>query len=120
MRLFGVKGRDDAYVDLGATDLEARFGVGQAHTPVSNIASWQIEGPWLWVTAIGIRRSIRHADMSFAGSPHGGVRLDFKVPIKVVRLTTPALYVAADDLEGLGAALSALGIPGKDARKDRR
>ncbi len=120
LRLFGVKGQEEAYVDLSATDLDARFGIGHASTPISNIASWRIEGPWLWITAIGIRRSIRHGDTTFGGSPHGGVRIDFKDPIKVVGLKTPALYVTVDDLEGLGAALSALGIAGKDARQGPR
>ena len=41
---------------------------------------WRIEGPFRWITAIGVRRSVRHARRDFAGSPHGGVRIDFKEP----------------------------------------
>ena len=81
--------------------------------------SWRIEGPWRWITAIGVRRSVRHADITFGGSHEGGVRLDFREPIKIARITTPALYLTVEDLEGLGEALTARGIPGTDARTRR-
>ena len=117
LRLFGVGGPDDAWVDLDETTLTARFGWATAATPVANIARWRIEGPWRWITAIGIRKSIRHQDLTFGGSPRGGVRLDFRTPIRVLRLPTPALYLTVDDLEAFAAALAARGIPGEDARR---
>jgi hypothetical protein len=119
LRLFGVRGHQDAWVDLDDSTLTARFGRFEASTPVANIRSWRIEGPWRWITAIGVRRSIRHADLTFGGSPHGGVRLDFHEPVRVSFLHPPALYVTVEDLEGLAAALSALGISGIDARRTR-
>jgi hypothetical protein len=115
--LFGVHGAEDAWVDLADHTLTARFGRFSATTPITNIASWRIEGPWKWITAIGVRRSIRHADITFGGSPAGGVRLDFREPIMVGPLKTPALYLTVEDLEGLGEALAARAIPGTDARK---
>lgn len=117
LRLFGVRGQDDAWVDLGEDTLEARFGRFGVATSVSNIASWRIEGPWLWITAIGVRRSWRHGDLTFGGSPRGGVRLDFKGPVRVGPFDAPALYVTVEDLEGLATALSGRGIMGVDARK---
>jgi len=116
LRLFGVRGPGDAWVELDDVSLTARFGWASATTPIANIASWRIEGPWRWITAIGVRRSIRHGDLTFGGSSDGGVRLDFRTPITVVRLRTPALYVTVEDLEGLGEALSAHGIAGSDTR----
>ena len=86
-------------------------------TPLANIAGWRIEGPWLWITAIGVRMSLRHRDITFGGSPHGGVRLDFVERVRVGPFRVPALYVTVDDLEGLAAALTERGIPGVDARK---
>ena len=86
---------------------------------LANITGWRIEGPWRWVTAIGIRMSVRHRDLSFAGSPRGGVRLDFKERVKFGPFHLPALYVGVEDLEGLGAALAARGIAGVDARARR-
>lgn len=112
--LFGVRG-DNAYVDLDG-ELDARFGFYRVRTPLSNIASWRIEGPWLWVTAIAVRTSIRHRDVTFGGSPHGGVRVDFKVPVRFGFYHIPALYLTVDDLEGLAAALTERGIAGQDAR----
>ena len=117
--LFGVHGTKDAWVDLDDDTLAARFGWFSATTPIANIASWRIEGPWKWITAIGVRRSFRHADITFGGSPAGGLRLDFRVPIKVGPLKTPALYLTVEDLEGLGEALATRGVPGTDARNHR-
>jgi hypothetical protein len=117
LRLFGVRG-DNAHVDLDG-ELDARFGFFRVRTPVGNIASWRIEGPWRWITAIGVRMSIRHRDVTFGGSPRGGVRVDFRerVPFGVIRI--PALYVTVEDLDGLAAALSERGISGVDAREKR-
>jgi hypothetical protein len=117
LRLFGVR-NGNAFVDLDG-ELDARFGFFRVSTPLSNIASWRIEGPWLWITAIGVRTSIRHRDVTFGGSHRGGVRVDFKERVRFGFLRIPALYVTVEDLEGLTAALNALGIPGEDARKQR-
>lgn len=114
--LFGVT-PENAYVDLG-DELDARFGHGRLRTPVGNIASWRIEGPWLWITAIGIRRGFRDGVFTFGGTPKGGVRMDFREPVPVMRFFhVPALYVTVEDLEGLAAALTDRGIPGEDARR---
>lgn len=120
LRLFGVRGPDDAWVDLTDDALVARFGSFEAQTAISNIIRWRIEGPWRWITAIGVRRSIRHADITFGGSPHGGVRIDVRVPFRVAFFRAPALYLTVDDLDALAAALAARGIPGEDARRPSR
>ncbi|MGZ6345811.1 MAG: hypothetical protein ACXWOW_10905 [Candidatus Limnocylindrales bacterium] len=117
--VFGVRD-DNAYVDLDG-DLDARFGRYRLTTPVANIASWRIEGPWLWVTAIGMRTSLRHRDVTFGGNHEGGVRVDFKERVRfpwfVGSIHIPALYVTVGDMEGLAAALDERGIPGEDARQ---
>ena len=117
LRVFGVKD-DNAFVDLG-DELDARFGWARVRTPVSNIESWRIEGPWLWITAIGVRMSIRHRDLTFGGTPRGGVRINFREPVRAFRINVRALYVTVEDLEGFAAALSERGIPGLDARRRR-
>ena len=114
--LFGVT-PENAYVDLGDV-LEARFGYGLIRTPLANVVSWRIEGPWLWITAIGIRRGIRDGVFTFAGAPKGGVRVDFGERVPTMRFfRTRALYVTVEDLEGFASALSERGIPGEDARR---
>jgi hypothetical protein len=118
LRLFGAR-PDNAYVDVDA-DFDARFGNFRVTTPLDNIVSWRIEGPWRWITAIGVRRSIRHGDVTFGGNHRGGVRVDFREPVRLSRLHVPALYATVEDMEGLGRALAARGIPGKDVRKGVR
>jgi hypothetical protein len=113
--LFGVS-PDRAWVSIADGTVTARFGRSELRVPLADIIRWRIEGPWLWITAIGIRRSVRHADVSFAGSPRGGVRMDFRSPVRWGLLRVPALYVGVEDLEGFAAALAAAGIPGEDAR----
>ncbi len=114
--LFGAT-PTSAWAEVDEDGLRARFGRFHLETPLANIATWQIEGPFLWITAIGVRMSVRHRDISFAGSPHGGVRMDFRVPIRYGRVAVPALYVGADDLDGFAAALAGLGVPGEDVRR---
>lgn len=119
LRLFGVAGPADAWVEIddAAGMLTARFGWAHASTPLANITGWRIEGPWRWITAIGLRRSVRHADVTFGGSHQGGVRLDVRERIKAGPFRAPALYLTVDDLDALAAALSAAGISGVDARR---
>jgi hypothetical protein len=115
LRLFGVR-QDNAYVDLD-DDFDARFGYSRMRTTVANIASWRIEGPWRWITAIGVRRSIRHGDFTFGGNHRGGVRVDFRAPVQFGRFRVPALYLTVADMDGFAAALAERGIPGEDARR---
>ncbi len=107
---------DTAYVDVD-DELDVHFGRFGLRTPVANLASWRIEGPWLWLTAIGVRTSLRHHDVTFSGSPHGGVRVNFRQPVPFAFYHIPALYLTVDDLDAFAAALSERGISGEDARK---
>ncbi len=115
LKLFGVNDAN-AYVDLG-DELDARFGWSRITTPLANCTRWSIEGPWLALTALGVRRSIRHGDVTLAGSPIAGVPVDFRDPPRYFMFRPPAIYVTVEDLEGFAAALSARGIPGEDRRK---
>jgi hypothetical protein len=117
--LFGVR-PSNAYVDLGDQELDAHFGFFRFTAPTDNLASWRIEGPWRWITAIGVRMSIRHHDLTFGGTNRGGVRVDFKTPVPRLGIDIPALYLTVDDLDGFATALSERGLPGADARKPVR
>lgn len=108
----------NAWVRLDDELLVARFGFASLRTPLANIVRWEIGGPYRWFTALGVRRSIRGGDVSFGSSTHGGVRLDFREPVRFARfLHPPALYLTADDLAGFAAELERRGIPGTDARR---
>lgn len=117
--LLGVR-PSNAYVDLGDDELDAHFGFFRFRTPTSNLASWRIEGPWRWITAIGVRLSVRHHDLTFGGTDRGGVGVDFKEPVPISVIRVPTLYLTVDDLEGFAACLSALGLPGADTRDPTR
>jgi hypothetical protein len=114
--LFGAT-PETAWAAVDDDTVSARFGRFSFATPLANVERYRIEGPWRWITAIGVRRSVRHADVSFAGSPHGSVRLDLREPIRWTVFRTPAFYVAPDDLEAFAAAVADRGIPGEDARR---
>jgi len=119
--LFGVRA-NDTWIELGDGPdgtLVVQFGWAHFRTTIANVASWRIEGPFLWITAIGIRMSIRHRDLTFGGSHHGGVRIDFRTPVRWALFRVPAIYVPADDLERLAADLERRGIPGMDGRTRR-
>lgn len=114
--VFGVT-PERAWVAVEGEEVVARFGRFELRVAVSNISGWRIEGPWRWITAIGVRRSIRGGDVSFAGSPRGGVRLDFRTPVRWTFLRVPAFYVGVEDVGGFAAALTERGIPGEDGRR---
>jgi hypothetical protein len=115
VRLFGAT-PGTAWAELDG-DLEIRFGRFRIRTPVSNLARWRIEGPFVWIKAIGVRMSLRGGDVSFAGSAHGGVRIDLVERVRWGALRVPAVWIGADDLDGLAAELLRRGIPGEDARR---
>jgi hypothetical protein len=117
--LFGVR-QSNAYVELGDDVLDAHFGFSHMRLPLANISRWELQGPWIWIKAIGVRRGIREGDISFDGTHTGGVRLDFRDKVKWGFLSVPRLYVTVADLESFSAALAAAGIPGEDARRGRK
>ncbi|HEY7132892.1 MAG TPA: hypothetical protein VH440_11605 [Candidatus Limnocylindrales bacterium] len=119
--LFGVK-PDQAWLLVGDGpdgEVSVSFGRWPFSTTLGNVSGWRLEGPWRWITAIGIRRSLRHGDVAFDGSPHGGIRLDFRMPVHWLVFDVPAIYASADDLDAVAAALTARGIAGTDARTGR-
>jgi hypothetical protein len=115
--LFGVHDDGRAKVRIADGQFIATFGRFGASTPLTNIESWDITGPYNSLRAVGVRRSIPRPDLSFGGSAHGGLRVHFRERVRAARLMNTELYVTVDDLEGLGAALTARGIPGQDLRR---
>jgi len=111
-----------AWLELGDPPdgpVTVSFGRFSFRTTLDNVIRWRLEGPWAWITAIGVRTSLRHRDVSFDGSHHGGVRLDLRQPVRWGLLHVPAIYVSADDLDAVARALETRGIPGEDARRRR-
>ena len=116
--LFGVR-PDHATVRLDRERLAARFGFFGAETPVANISRWDITGPYRWWRAVGVRRTLGTHDLSFGGSAHGGLCVHLREAVHVGRLSVTDLYLTVEDLDGLGKALTSLGIDGRDMRTRR-
>jgi hypothetical protein len=116
--VFGVM-PDNAWAMVDGGEMVTRFGRFEFRVPVANITRWRIEGPWRWITAIGVRGSVRQGDFTFAGSHRGGVRMDFAAPVQWSGRNVPAFYVGVEELEAFAAELAALGIPGEDVRTGR-
>jgi hypothetical protein len=114
--LFWGARQGNAWVDIDG-QLDAHFGFFQFSTDMENLARWRIEGPWLWIKALGVRRGIFDGDITFAGVHTAGIRIDFKQKVRWGPFTVPSLYLTPDDLEGFAAALSDRGIPGEDVRR---
>src|SRR6476661_8018157 len=76
--LFGVRpGRASLELgDVPGGEVVVRFGWATFRTPLANVSGWRLEGPWKWITAIGLRVTWLHRDASFNASPHAGVPLD--------------------------------------------
>jgi hypothetical protein len=115
VRLFGATSAA-AYADVG-DELDIKFGRFRFRTPISNLASYRIEGPFIWIKAIGVRMSVRHHDVSFCGSAHGAVRIDLVEPVRWGLFRVPAVWVGADDLDALAAELARRGVTGEDVRR---
>ncbi len=113
--LFGARSAN-SYVALDDERIVARFGFFGTETPLSNVAGWDITGPYRWWRAAGVRASAGSPELTFGGSAHGGLCLHLRQPVRISRLGVRDLYVTVDDLAGLGAALAARGIPGEDLR----
>jgi hypothetical protein len=87
-------------------------------TRIDSIERWEIQGPYRWWSALGIRGTLGRPEITFGGSAHGGVALFLRDPIPHwwwIR-NLREIYLTVDELEGLAAELERRGIPGSDVR----
>lgn len=113
---FGVTDAERAWVELDDERIRARFGWARVDEPLANVERWAITGPYRAWRALGQRWTVGKWDVTFGSDFHGGVRVDFRRPFRLLGVRHPQLYLTADDLEGLAAALARRGIPGADER----
>jgi len=109
-RLFGVV-PDRAWVDLGETELEARYGRWRVRTPVSNIAAAEVTGPYAFLKTAGpARLAITDRGLTFASNGDRGVCITFHTPVTGIdragRIRHPELTVTVLDVDGLVEALT--------------
>ena len=112
-RLFGVR-PESAYALVDEEALTIRFGRWTLRTPIDNVASAVVTGPYDWWKIAGPPHlSLRDRGITFATSSGKGVCVSFREPVPaalpVPVLRHPAATVTPEDLEGFLAALSAAG-----------
>jgi hypothetical protein len=118
---FGVVGRRNAYARLDGGELLARFGFFTLRTAIDNVERWEIQAPYRWWMAVGVRGTPGKPEITFGGSAHGGVMLLLHRPITRWwwKRNLRELYLTLDDPDGFSAELARRGIPGTDVRSVR-
>jgi hypothetical protein len=108
---FGIT-PERAWVEVGESALEARFGRWRVRTPLSNVDAVQITGPYRFVKTAGpARLGITDRGLTFASNGDRGVLISFRDTVTGIDrfgvIRHPELTVTAADPEGLLAALRA-------------
>lgn len=116
--MFGVL-RRNAYVELADDTLFARFGFFSLRARLSAVDRWEVQGPYRWWSALGVRGTPGEPEITFGGSAHGGVALFLRDPIPrwLWIRNLRQLYFTVDDPAGLAAELVRRGIPGEDVSR---
>jgi len=73
-----------SFVEVGPQDLLARFGPWTLRTPLANIASTSVTGPYRWYTAVGVRMSLSDRGVTFGSNAHAGLCLTFHEPVRAL------------------------------------
>jgi hypothetical protein len=110
-RVFGIRA-DRAWVEVGLTQLRARYGPWCVETPLTNVVGVDITGPYrFWKTAGSARLAVTDRGLTFASNGDRGVLILFGTPIPGLEptglLKHPELTVTVADTEGLAALLRA-------------
>jgi hypothetical protein len=110
-RAFGV-GPATAWVDVGDRTLAARFGPWRVSTPLANISSVAVTGPYaFWKTAGPARLAITDRGLTFATNGDRGVLISFRTPVRGLDplgvLRHPELTLTVADVDELAGLLRA-------------
>lgn len=121
---FGVH-PSTCHVELQGTHFSAHYGPWTVSTPLANIASAEVTGPYSWFKVLGPPRlSLGDQSLTFASNPDRGVCIEFYEPVPGVepsgRLRHPTMTVTVDDPEALVrdllAATSEIDVLERDER----
>lgn len=105
LRAFGIS-PERAWVRVGDTHLEARFGFFHVRTPLSNVKDVQKAGPFKAYKALGPRLSLADRGATYGTSATKGVCIQFHEPVKAMPpISSPGLTVTVQDQQGLISAL---------------
>jgi hypothetical protein len=110
---------ENAWVEVGEEDFEARFGPWRVQTPLTNITGVDVTGPYaMWKTAGPARLAFTDRGLTFATNGDRGVLILFDTPVRGMDpfglLRHPELTVTVADVEGLAEVLrGAVRSPGR-------
>ena len=99
-----------ALVTVTATDVEATFGPWTVKTPLANVASVSITGPYSFLKTVGpAHLSLSDRGITFATNSRRGVCLAFRRPVPGMEPTGtvkhPNLTVTVQDCDALAEQL---------------
>jgi hypothetical protein len=104
LRLLGVSPWT-AHVDVDRGELSVRYGPWTLRTPLTNIASVQVTGPYNPLRSVGVHISLTDRGVTFGTTPQRGVCVTFREPVAAALptglLRHPGLTVTVEDVEGL-------------------
>lgn len=108
-RLFGVT-ESSASVTVTTTDVEATFGPWTVRTPLTNVSSVSITGPYSFLNTVGPAHfSLSDRGITFATNSRRGVCLAFRRPVAGMEptgaLKHPNLTVTVQDCDALAEQL---------------
>jgi hypothetical protein len=100
-----------AWVEVDQGRLDAHFGPWRLNTPLGNVKSVEVTGPYHFVKTAGpARLGITDRGLTFATNGERGVLITFVEPVRGIEplgvLRHPELTVTVEDVEGLAAALA--------------
>ncbi len=104
-RLFGITPAT-AWVDVDADTLRAHFGRWRVTTPLANISSVAVTGPYRFFKTAGpARLAVTDRGLTFATNGERGVLISFHTPVPGLEptglLRHPELTVTVADTDGL-------------------
>ena len=100
-----------AWVEVGRSALEARFGLWRVSTPLANVTEVAVTGPYaFWKTAGPARLAITDRGLTFATNGDRGVLISFRTPVRGLDplgvLQHPELTVTVADVDGVAELLA--------------
>lgn len=109
-RGFGIR-PSKAWVEVGDTEFNARYGPWRVSTPMTNITGAEVTGPYkMFKTAGPARLAVTDRGLTFASNGDRGVLILFAKPVRgldpVGLLRHPELTVTVADTAGLAALLN--------------
>ena len=105
-----------AWAEIDDRQIRVRFGPWHVDSPLENVARYELQPPYRWWRALGVRMTLGKWDVSFCSSSRNGIYLEFKHPQRLWGSGHPAFTMTLADPVGFVEELRSRGIAGGDVR----